>query len=144
MSKKRIVMKSYCQTVRITSQDKSDCISIKIMNKIGLQYYLKATLQDDSTQINAICRKHLNFQILCTDCPVFAIKMLLGQAYILTPIPSTGFMYNPHMGKDSNLTCFEVFCLFSIGAFSSNTALRNCFGTLFSENTTQTRASLLG
>ena len=71
-------MKSYCQTVRITSQDKSDCISIKIMNKIGLQYYLKATLQDDSTQINAICRKHLNFQILCTDCPVFAIKMLLG------------------------------------------------------------------
>ena len=55
------------------------------------------------------------------------------QAQILTPIPSTGFMYNPHMGRLKNLTCFEVFCLISIGAFSSNTALRNCFGTLFSE-----------
>ena len=29
--------------------------------------------------------------------------------------------------EDSNLTCFEVFCLFLIGAFTSNTALRNCF-----------------
>ena len=56
-----------------------------------------------------------------------------NQAQILTPIPSTGFMYNPHMGRLKNLTCFEVFCLISIGAFSSNTALRNCFGTLFSE-----------
>ena len=55
------------------------------------------------------------------------------QAQILTPIPSTGFMYNPHMGRLKNLTCFEVFCLISIGAFTSNTALRNCFGTLFSE-----------
>ena len=55
------------------------------------------------------------------------------QAQKLTPIPSTGFMYNPHMGRLKNLTCFEVFCLISIGAFSSNTALRNCFGTLFSE-----------
>ena len=55
------------------------------------------------------------------------------QAQILTPIPSTGFMYNPHMGRLKNLTCFEVFCLISTGAFSSNTALRNCFGTLFSE-----------
>ena len=57
----------------------------------------------------------------------------MKQAQILTPIPSTGFMYNPHMGRLKNLTCFEVFCLISIGAFSSNTALRNCFGTLFSE-----------
>ena len=49
--------------------------------------------------------------------------------------------------EDSNLTCFEVFCLFSIGAFTSNTALRNCFFLFWetiSENTSQTRASLLG
>ena len=54
-----------------------------------------------------------------------SVESSINQAQILTPIPSTGFMYNPHMGKDSNLTCFEVFCLFSIGAFTSNTALRN-------------------
>ena len=64
---------------------------------------------------------------------MYSCLQLLQQAQILTPIPSTGFMYNPHMGRLKNLTCFEVFCLISIGAFSSNTALRNCFGTLFSE-----------
>ena len=40
--------------------------------------------------------------------------MYILKAQILTPIPSTGFMYNPHMGRLKNLTCFEVFCLFSI------------------------------
>ena len=78
---------------------------------------------------------------------IYFFKKVELQAQILTPIPSTGFMYNPHMGKDSNLTCFEVFCLFSIGAFTSNTALRNCFFLFWetiSENTSQTRASLLG